>query len=97
MALLFSTRAPMLRGALTSKRLIHFSPVQAVAGDGEKEKTPVVGKSVLAQRLCETHKELTAKQAAEIIDTLCDDIMLTVAEGETVTIPGFGSFKKRHR
>ncbi len=97
MALLLSARSPcLLRGALASKRFIHLTPVQATAEGGDA-KLPVQGKSVLAQRLCQTHKELTTKQAAEIIDTLCDDIMLTVAEGYTVTLPGFGSFKKRHR
>jgi DNA-binding protein HU-beta len=65
------------------------------AGDGAKPK--VVGKAILAKRLQETHTGLTVKQANEIVDTLLDDIMLTVAEGETVTIPGFGSFKKRSR
>lgn len=80
-------------------RLIHLAaPAAAPAGkDAAGEKPKTVGKGVLAKRLSETHKEISNKLAAEIIDTLLDDIMLTVAEGETVTIPGFGSFKKRHR
>jgi DNA-binding protein HU-beta len=94
----------MFRGVLqstshcfTQQRLLHFAPPHATAAEGAKDKKPVVGKSVLAKRLCETHSELTNKQAVEIIDTLLDDIMLSVAEGDTVTIPGFGTFKKRHR
>jgi DNA-binding protein HU-beta len=85
--------------AVNQARLIHLAPPQATAaGAADKgEKKKVVGKAVLAARLVEAHPELKLKQAGEIIDTLLDDIMLTVAEGEDVTIPGFGSFKKRHR
>lgn len=61
-----------------------------------KPKEKVVGKAVLAKRLAEEQK-ITEKAALEIIDSLLDDIMLTVAEGQAVTIPGFGSWKKRHR
>lgn len=71
-----------------------LAPLNAAAEGSEK--APSVGKTVLAKRLAQEN-ELTLKQAAEIIDALFDDIMLSVAEGNTVTIPGFGSFKKRHR
>lgn len=113
MALLLQRTPNMLRGVVQSSskyfaasqqsRLVHLTPPRATAdaaGDkagAKKAKQPVVGKAVLAKRLAETHKELTQKLAAEIVDTLLDDIMLTVAEGETVTIPGFGTFKKRTR
>lgn len=99
-------RAGMVRGlgkycglAVSQQtRLIHLAPPRATAdGEGKSKKVPSVGKAVLAKRLAETHKELSNKLALEIVDTLLDDIMLTVAEGEVVTIPGFGSFKKRHR
>jgi DNA-binding protein HU-beta len=84
--------------ASQQSRLIHLAPPRATAdGEAKKAKVPSVGKTVLAERLAETHKEISKKLALEIIDTLLDDIMLTVAEGEVVTIPGFGSFKKRHR
>jgi nucleoid DNA-binding protein len=87
-----------LAATQSQARLIHLAPPAAApAGKDAEAKAKTVGKSVLAKRLSETHKELSNKLAAEIIDTLLDDIMLTVAEGETVTIPGFGSFKKRHR
>lgn len=99
-------RAGMVRGlgrycglaASQQSRFIHLAPPRATAdGEAKKAKVPVVGKAVLAKRLSETHKEISNKLALEIVDTLLDDIMLTVAEGEVVTIPGFGSFKKRHR
>lgn len=109
MALLLQRTPCMIRGVVQSSkylavsqqsRLVHLTPLRATADDAKGAKAakqPVVGKAILAKRLSETHKNLTIKASTEIIDTLLDDIMLTVAEGETVTIPGFGSFKKRTR
>jgi DNA-binding protein HU-beta len=63
----------------------------------ENKESKVVGKGVLAKRLAEEHSGMSVKQAGEFIDALLDEIMLSVAEGQDVTIPGFGSFKKRTR
>lgn len=83
-------------GASSSSRTARLASTvvpRAEAGDG---KTPVVGKAVLAKRLAED-RGLSLKAAGEIVDSLLDDIMLSVAEGSAVTIPGFGSFKRRSR
>lgn len=88
-------------GVLLTTRLApkanYVRRVAVVAGAAKEEKeTKSVGKGVLAKRLAEEQK-LTVKQAGEFIDAFLDEIMLSVAEGQTVTIPGFGSFKKRTR
>jgi DNA-binding protein HU-beta len=111
MALLLAHRSNMLRSLVQSagrlpvmvqqqRPMRQSTAPRAAVGEvaaGAKAKANVVGKAVLAKRLAESHQGLTQKQAADIVDTLLDDIMLTVAEGETVTIPGFGTFKKRTR
>jgi DNA-binding protein HU-beta len=51
---------------------------------------------MLAKHLAED-QDLSVKKATEIIDAVLDDIMLSVAEGKVVTIPGFGSWKRRTR
>jgi len=40
---------------------------------------------------------VTKKQADAIISAICDCIMDAVADGEKVTLVGFGSFEARHR
>ncbi|MDT9187736.1 MAG: HU family DNA-binding protein [Limnospira sp. PMC 894.15] len=40
---------------------------------------------------------VTKKQADAIISAICECIMDAVAEGEKVTLVGFGSFEARHR
>lgn len=107
MALLLQRTPCMMRGVVHGSKCLISSqqhrqirlcaPVQATGGADSLDKKPTHGKAIFAKRLAETHKELTQKLAAEVIDSLLDDIMLTVAEGHTVTIPGFGTFKKRTR
>eukprot|EP00877_Chromochloris_zofingiensis_P007136 jgi/Chrzof1/2676/Cz11g24240.t1 len=57
---------------------------------------PRLGKSELREELAET-ANLTKKQAAEVLEALLTIIEDTVAAGESVTIPGFGTFKRRER
>ena len=40
---------------------------------------------------------VTKKQADAIVSAICECIMDTVAEGEKVTLVGFGSFEARYR
>lgn len=40
---------------------------------------------------------VTKKQADAIVSAICECIMDAVAEGEKVTLVGFGSFEARHR
>lgn len=68
---------------------------RATKGEGKPE-TNTVGKGKLCKHLAEECK-ITEKVAGDFLDALFDDIMLSVAEGKTVTIQGFGSFKKRTR
>jgi DNA-binding protein HU-beta len=98
MALLLSRNLPALgRSAAcgTLRRQVFLAPVRA-ASDGAAAKPETVGKSVLAKHLAED-QDLSIKKATEIIDAVLDDIMLSVAEGKVVTIPGFGSWKRRTR
>lgn len=41
--------------------------------------------------------DLTAAQADAAVGALLDRIVATVATGEKVTLPGFGTFERRHR
>lgn len=98
MALLLA-RGGMILGSRMAPQVQSVRRVYVVAAatkeKDEKEKT--VGKGALVKRLAEEHPGLSAKQAGEILDHILDEIMLSVAEGHSVTIPGFGSFKKRTR
>lgn len=97
MALLFARRGMLLSTKLMPQAQ-SVRRVAVVAGAAKEEKeSKTVGKGILAKRLSEEHSGLSVKQAGDIIDALLDEIMLSVAEGQTVTIPGFGSFKKRTR
>jgi DNA-binding protein HU-beta len=100
MALLLSRNLPALgRSAAcgTLRRQVFLAPVRAASdAAGEKEKAETVGKGMLAKHLAED-QNLSVKKATEIIDAVLDDIMLSVAEGKVVTIPGFGSWKRRSR
>ena len=40
---------------------------------------------------------ISKAQAGEAVNATLDVIMSTVASGEAVTLPGFGTFEKRHR
>ncbi|WIA15091.1 hypothetical protein OEZ85_001785 [Tetradesmus obliquus] len=99
MALLLTRNLPALgRSAACStiRRHVFLTPVRAASGDAKPDKPETVGKAMLAKHLAED-QSLSVKKATEVIDALLDDIMLSVAEGKTVTIPGFGSWKKRTR
>jgi nucleoid DNA-binding protein len=98
MALLLSRNLPALgRSAACStiRKQILLAPVRASTDDAAS-KAETVGKGTLAKHLAED-QSISVKKATEIIDAVLDDIMLSVAEGKTVTIPGFGSWKKRER
>jgi DNA-binding protein HU-beta len=41
--------------------------------------------------------ELSKREATEALDTVIESIKRAVAKGEKVSLPGFGSFEKRHR
>ena len=53
-------------------------------------------KKDIATKIAEEHS-LTAKQAAAVVDTIIDTIETAVADGDKVTIPGFGTFEVRER
>ncbi len=40
---------------------------------------------------------LTAAQASEAISALVSAVSETLAAGQSVTVPGFGTFERRHR
>ena len=86
MALLLTRNLPALgRSAACStiRRHVFLTPVRAASGDAPA-KPETVGKAMLAKHLAED-QSLSVKKATEVI------------EGKTVTIPGFGSWKKRTR
>jgi DNA-binding protein HU-beta len=104
MALLLS-RSSMLFGKSIINHAVAVRPARfasavaaarAQAAVKEEKEKNTVGKGILAKNLAK-ELQMSEKQAGEVIETLLDDIMLSVAEGKTVTIPGFGSFKKKHR
>lgn len=98
MALLFARG-----GMLLSNRVLHQAQsvrrVSVVAGATKEEgkESKAVGKGILVERLIADNEGMSKKQAGDFIDALLDEIMLSVAEGHTVTIAGFGTFKKRTR
>lgn len=47
----------------------------------------------LIERIASEH-DLTKAQAGRILATLLDTVVASVKKGETVTLPGFGSFKQ---
>ena len=55
-----------------------------------------MNKTDLIQRLADQH-QLSKAEAGRILDTLLDTVVTAVKKGDTVTIPGFGSFKQHAR
>lgn len=53
-------------------------------------------KKELTKKIAE-EQALPQKQAAAIVDSVFDSIAATVAAGEKVTIPGFGTFATKTR
>jgi DNA-binding protein HU-beta len=55
-----------------------------------------MNKTDLIQHLADKHT-LTKAEAGRILDTLLDVVVTTVKKGDSVVIPGFGSFKQHAR
>jgi DNA-binding protein HU-beta len=55
-----------------------------------------MNKTDLIQHLADKHT-LTKAEAGRILDTLLDVVVATVKKGDSVVIPGFGSFKQHAR
>lgn len=41
--------------------------------------------------------DLTKAQATQVVNAVLDEILLALSNGEAVSLPGFGSFERRHR
>ena len=41
--------------------------------------------------------DLTKAQATQVVNAVLDEILLALSNGEPVSLPGFGSFERRHR
>ncbi len=55
-----------------------------------------MNKTELIQHLATKH-DLTKADAGRVLETLLDVIVSTVKKGDSLTIPGFGSFKQHAR
>ncbi len=55
-----------------------------------------MNKTDLIERLATQHA-LSKAESGRIVDTLLDTIVATVKKGDSVVIPGFGSFKQHAR
>lgn len=55
-----------------------------------------MNKTDLIERLATQHS-LSKAESGRIVDTLLDTIVATVKKGDSVVIPGFGSFKQHAR
>ena len=55
-----------------------------------------MNKTELTEKLAVQH-ELSKAEAGRILETLLETIVTTVKKGESVVIPGFGSFKQHAR
>ena len=55
-----------------------------------------MNKQELIEQVSKT-ADLSKREAGEILDTVLDSIRRSVAKGDKVTLPGFGSFEKRAR
>jgi DNA-binding protein HU-beta len=55
-----------------------------------------MNKTDLIQHLAAKH-ELSKAEAGRVLETLLDVIVSTVKKGDSLTIPGFGSFKQHAR
>jgi DNA-binding protein HU-beta len=55
-----------------------------------------MNKTDLIQHLADKHT-LTKAEAGRILDTLLDVVVTSVKKGDSVVIPGFGSFKQHAR
>ena len=55
-----------------------------------------MNKTDLIQRLADQH-QLSKAEAGRILDTLLDTVVTAVKKGDSVTVPGFGTFKQHAR
>ncbi|MGH6648654.1 HU family DNA-binding protein [Aquabacterium sp.] len=55
-----------------------------------------MNKTELIQHLATKH-ELTKAEAGRVLETLLDVVVATVKKGDSLTIPGFGTFKQHAR
>lgn len=55
-----------------------------------------MNKTELIETLASKH-ELTKAEAGRILETLLDTVVTTVKKGDSLTIPGFGTFKQTAR
>ncbi|MBP3210636.1 MAG: HU family DNA-binding protein [Oscillospiraceae bacterium] len=55
-----------------------------------------MNKTEFVQRIADINY-ITPKQASSLLDSILELTMDTVAAGEKLVIPGFGSFEKKHR
>lgn len=57
----------------------------------------MAGKADIVDAVVDSVDDLTKKQAAETFDAIFEVITDTLADGERVSVPGFGSFSITHR
>ncbi|GLC40393.1 hypothetical protein PLESTB_001983000 [Pleodorina starrii] len=60
------------------------------------EKTPVVGKAVLVEKIAK-EASLTKAQATQAFDAVFGAVQEAVSSGQKVTVLGFGTFETRNR
>ena len=56
----------------------------------------IMNKTELAKKIAEENS-LSQKQASAVLDTVLNAIVDTVAAGDKVSIPGFGTFEAKQR
>ena len=52
----------------------------------------MAGKNEIVSAVFERHGEITKKQAGEVFDLIIDCMSDSLAEGDSVKLPGFGTF-----
>lgn len=62
----------------------------------EPSRNSFMNKTDLIQRLADQH-QLSKAEAGRVLDTLLDTIVTAVKKGDSVTVPGFGTFKQHAR
>ncbi len=55
-----------------------------------------MNKTELVKKIAE-ESALTQKQASAVLESALNAVVSAVAAGEKVTLPGFGTFEKKHR
>lgn len=57
----------------------------------------MAGKADIVDHLVDSVDDMTKKQAGEVVDAIFDCVTDTLADGERVQVPGFGTFSITHR